>query len=166
MAHTKSLDEVLEAIMSYCVEARQLNSEIKSLKASQKTQIKVDFDESKEAQLLIVPENAPVISQQIVTKKLTIADDLNLCCICFENNVETLLPCFHSYCYRCIDDWKLRDPTCPMCRQRNSNSSQDAFNFIDEKISVKEEIRIHLVKELTRIISELIGEKVIFNAIL
>jgi hypothetical protein len=53
-----------------------------------------------------------------------------------------------------------------MCRQRNSNSSQDAFNFIDEKISVKEEIRIHLVKELTRIISELIGEKVIFNAIL
>ena len=34
MEHTKSLDEVLEAITGYCVEARQLNQEIKVIKAT------------------------------------------------------------------------------------------------------------------------------------
>eukprot|EP00003_Mantamonas_plastica_P004983 TRINITY_DN13999_c0_g1_i1.p2 TRINITY_DN13999_c0_g1~~TRINITY_DN13999_c0_g1_i1.p2 ORF type:complete len:173 (+),score=58.43 TRINITY_DN13999_c0_g1_i1:538-1056(+) len=39
-----------------------------------------------------------------------------MCIVCMENNPEVVLSCAHSYCKSCIDEWKERSNTCPMCR--------------------------------------------------
>ncbi|XP_071956771.1 RING finger protein 141-like [Antedon mediterranea] len=43
------------------------------------------------------------------------ADD-NECCICLDNRSEVILSCTHSYCQKCIDQWKRKHSTCPLCR--------------------------------------------------
>jgi hypothetical protein len=42
--------------------------------------------------------------------------DFNLCGICFELPMEVVLECSHSFCERCIHDWRKKHNTCPLCR--------------------------------------------------
>ncbi|XP_033109859.1 RING finger protein 141-like [Anneissia japonica] len=42
--------------------------------------------------------------------------DENECCICLDNRSEVILSCTHSYCQKCIDQWKAKHSTCPQCR--------------------------------------------------
>lgn len=48
--------------------------------------------------------------------------NIDLCSICREELSETqlhrLLPCQHCYHANCIDDWLIRNPECPFCRQK------------------------------------------------
>jgi len=75
-----------------------------------------------------------------------------MCQICFERQIETLLPCFHAYCARCIDDWRAKDDTCPMCRA--VKDERGSFNILMEQDDkVKEEIKRDLMRELTQIVS-------------
>jgi hypothetical protein len=39
------------------------------------------------------------------------------CPICMEVGVEIVLPCTHSFCAKCYEDWKSQNPTCPFCRE-------------------------------------------------
>lgn len=43
-------------------------------------------------------------------------DEENSCCVCFERETKVSLPCAHSFCPRCIDEWQLRSNACPLCR--------------------------------------------------
>ena len=45
------------------------------------------------------------------------ANEDNLCCICLDKPVDTVLICGHGYCEKDIVDWGARDKYCPMCRQ-------------------------------------------------
>lgn len=71
----------------------------------------------------ITPKNlrkAICIAEHIITlsfAKTPKCSEYNLCCICFERNIEILLVCGHGFCETDISDWKKRDNTCPMCRQ-------------------------------------------------
>lgn len=33
-------------------------------------------------------------------------DDFNLCSICLVNSMEMALSCGHSFCEKCINDWR------------------------------------------------------------
>jgi len=51
--------------------------------------------------------------------------DENECAICMERKSETVLPCTHAFCGYCIEGWKQKSTTCPICRNRIGNSSDD-----------------------------------------
>jgi len=40
------------------------------------------------------------------------------CCICMESKPEVSLPCAHSYCLACIEQWNVNHKTCPICREK------------------------------------------------
>ncbi|OMJ77233.1 hypothetical protein SteCoe_23228 [Stentor coeruleus] len=63
---------------------------------------------------------AVCIAQHLVTislAKTPKCSEYNVCCICFDSNIEVLLACGHGFCEKDIVDWKKKDNTCPMCRQ-------------------------------------------------
>ncbi len=39
------------------------------------------------------------------------------CVICLERVPELILPCAHSYCLPCIEQWSVSNKTCPVCRE-------------------------------------------------
>lgn len=38
------------------------------------------------------------------------------CCICYDNVRNRVLPCCHSFCAQCIDQWIACKVECPICR--------------------------------------------------
>ncbi|VDK42294.1 unnamed protein product [Anisakis simplex] len=59
------------------------------------------------------------ISQQICTSQyLDNFGAENECIICMERKTDTILPCTHSYCFVCIEQWKEYGKNeCPLCRE-------------------------------------------------
>lgn len=45
-------------------------------------------------------------------------DKSNVCCICWERKQNVMLPCAHSYCLPCIEQWNVSHKTCPICREQ------------------------------------------------
>lgn len=65
-----------------------------------------------------------------IQKKHYLGDSNDICCICLgkmlsEDAVEIayLVRCKHSYHRHCIFNWIRNNPTCPMCRSDNSNTT-------------------------------------------
>lgn len=84
------------------------------------------------------------------------SSELNTCCICLDRQIECILSCFHAYCRKCIDDWKSRDSCCPLCRRQEDG--KDGFDLLKELDGVtREQMKQDLMRELSRIIGELIG---------
>uniref|UniRef100_A0A023GEI5 RING finger protein 141 n=1 Tax=Amblyomma triste TaxID=251400 RepID=A0A023GEI5_AMBTT len=52
--------------------------------------------------------------------------ELEECCICMEHKPEVTLPCTHSYCLHCIEQWNVSNTTCPLCREEFA-STQDTW---------------------------------------
>lgn len=50
--------------------------------------------------------------------------ELEECCICMEQKPEVTLPCTHSYCLRCIEQWNVCNRTCPLCREEFSGTEE------------------------------------------
>ena len=57
------------------------------------------------------------------------------CCICIEgiqnDSICRILSCFHIYHINCIDEWLMKNASCPMC-------NKEFKNFKDTKIDFKE----------------------------
>ena len=52
------------------------------------------------------------------------------CIICFERKPDTILPCAHSYCLPCIEQWNVDHKTCPVCRE-TLTSTDDGWVISD-----------------------------------
>lgn len=71
------------------------------------------------------------------------------CCICFDRKQDMTLPCAHSYCNTCFEEWNSIHATCPICRDK-VDSTDDAW-VLSEKPHAEEitkEIQLNLM-ELT-----------------
>ena len=44
------------------------------------------------------------------------------CVICLERKPDLILPCAHSYCLPCIEQWNVDHKTCPVCRETLSST--------------------------------------------
>ena len=145
------------SVRAFMDATRSLDDALLKLQAvSGKAQKKAASEESKGPSLIVAED------EEIKQEQTTMPSDLNLCCICLDNQVQCMLTCFHSYCNACIQDWRARELTCPMCRKRTSRAKED-FAIIDGGAASDHELRLQLIEELTRIISKLIDEKIAFN---
>ena len=56
--------------------------------------------------------------------------DSTSCSICIESFTEAelvkILPCFHQFHSKCVDDWLLRKSTCPVCKYDIGEFNEDA----------------------------------------
>ncbi|KAK3909561.1 LOW QUALITY PROTEIN: Serine protease snake [Frankliniella fusca] len=51
-------------------------------------------------------------------------DKLTECCICLDRKPEVMLPCAHSYCLVCFEQWNVKHKTCPICREALDSSDE------------------------------------------
>ena len=59
---------------------------------------------------------------------------LEECCVCLERKPDVILPCAHSYCLPCIEQWNVNHKTCPVCRETVQSTDDGWVRLIlDEK---------------------------------
>jgi hypothetical protein len=60
-----------------------------------------------------------IVDAKALLDELSEADpnSLDECCICLERKPDVILPCTHSYCMLCIEQWNVDHKTCPVCRE-------------------------------------------------
>ncbi|XP_059082645.1 RING finger protein 141-like [Tigriopus californicus] len=63
-------------------------------------------------------------------------EGLDECCICLERRSELILPCAHSFCSPCIEQWHEGHHTCPICRE-NVPSTDDGWVVYEEPDSAE-----------------------------
>ncbi|XP_035207782.1 RING finger protein 141-like, partial [Stegodyphus dumicola] len=70
------------------------------------------------------------------------ATDLDECIVCMERKPEVTLPCAHSYCLFCIEQWNVSNKTCPVCRETLENTDDSwVIPEIPESSEVAEELQ-------------------------
>uniref|UniRef100_A0A182K261 RING finger protein 141 n=1 Tax=Anopheles christyi TaxID=43041 RepID=A0A182K261_9DIPT len=75
------------------------------------------------------------------------ASDHNECCICLERRPEVSLPCAHSYCMPCIEQWNIHQKTCPICDEALASTDDTwVLSEMPEANEVSEEICATLQK--------------------
>jgi hypothetical protein len=79
---------------------------------------------------MLLEINNLYVSNMDTNQTLHIVDD---CLVCMDNKVEIVLPCLHSFCQQCYDDWKSVNPTCPFCRVDMTSSNENwQLETVDE----------------------------------
>ena len=140
MERVRSLDNVLESIESFSSDFRLQQTQSRNEDANEPAGLIVE--EVKQ------PEAVDSADERI--------SEINTCCICMDRPIERVLTCFHAYCDSCIDEWKEKEDTCPLCRQKENGKGD--FDLIrGPSNSQTEELKVGLMRELTTIISELLG---------
>ena len=97
------------------------------------TEYKVNESES-------IPGCSKVAAEQenIVTRKLDVAENELQCSICTELFIKAVtLNCSHTFCSYCIREWKKNKALCPICRAKIDTVSSTLVvdNFIAKVIS-------------------------------
>ncbi|XP_017768056.1 PREDICTED: RING finger protein 141-like isoform X2 [Nicrophorus vespilloides] len=74
------------------------------------------------------------------------AEKQNECCICLERKTDILLPCAHTYCKQCIEEWNEDHRTCPICREKlQSTDDTWVLSEVPKADEISEEIRTTLM---------------------
>lgn len=73
--------------------------------------------------------------------------DCNECCICLERKPEVSLPCAHSYCTPCIEQWNIHQKKCPICDEELATTDDTwVLSEMPEAEEISEEICATLMK--------------------
>lgn len=73
------------------------------------------------------------VTKDEIRSSVTINEfDENECVICMESRAQIALNCNHAFCERCLQQWKQRSDTCPVCRQLNSTDENDVWVLTGE----------------------------------
>ena len=72
---------------------------------------------------------------------------LEECCVCLERKPDVILPCAHSYCLPCIEQWNVNHKTCPVCRE-TVQSTDDGWVISDgpDSLDIATEIQKSLME--------------------
>ncbi|XP_059609473.1 RING finger protein 141-like [Phlebotomus argentipes] len=73
------------------------------------------------------------------------------CCICLDRAPEVLLPCAHTYCCPCIEQWNVNNKFCPIC-QEELNSTDDTW--VLSEIPPSQEVSEQICTELMKLAKE------------
>jgi len=76
---------------------------------------------------------------------------LDECCVCLERKPDVILPCAHSYCLPCIEQWNVNHKTCPVCRE-TVQSTDDGWVISDGPNSL--DIATEIQKSLMELAQE------------
>lgn len=76
---------------------------------------------------------------------------LEECCVCLERKPDVILPCAHSYCLPCIEQWNVNHKTCPVCRE-TVQSTDDGWVISDGPNSL--DIATEIQKSLMELAQE------------
>ncbi|XP_023242112.1 RING finger protein 141-like [Centruroides sculpturatus] len=74
------------------------------------------------------------------------------CCICMERDSEITLPCAHSYCLVCIEQWNVSNKTCPICREKLENTDD---SWVMSEIPDTEIVSAELLQTLMGMIEKI-----------
>ncbi|XP_062513494.1 RING finger protein 141-like [Corticium candelabrum] len=77
---------------------------------------------TEESESNVLADAATVPSVAAVIRTGSLLDDH--CCICWDNECNTVLPCTHRYCNGCIIKWGLTSTDCPQCRSTFTVSTE------------------------------------------
>ncbi|EDS43993.1 conserved hypothetical protein [Culex quinquefasciatus] len=78
---------------------------------------------------------------------LSAEPDCNECCICLERKPEVSLPCAHSYCTPCIEQWNIHQKKCPICDEELASTDDTwVLSEMPEAEEISEEICATLMK--------------------
>lgn len=63
----------------------------------------------------------------------------------FKRQIQVSLPCAHSYCLSCIEQWNVDHKTCPICREKLENTDEtwvleDKPNPHDVQMEIKKSL--------------------------
>lgn len=73
------------------------------------------------------------VNKDEIRSSVTISEfDESECVICMENKAQIALNCNHAFCEKCLQQWKQRSDTCPVCRQLNSTDENDVWVLTGE----------------------------------
>ncbi|XP_044254872.1 RING finger protein 141-like [Tribolium madens] len=87
------------------------------------------------------------VSQVVNNIKDNPADNTKECCICLERKHEVILPCMHSYCLPCIEEWNANHDTCPICREKlESTDDTWVISEVPEAEEISKEIKSSLME--------------------
>lgn len=95
---------------------------------------------------MIIPSSKPFESSlKSLEKEIS-------CSICFEifNDPQMLINCGHSFCKRCLDQWRASGPenahrnNCPMCRQSIISTIRSSLliNMVKTTVDLKKSIKL------------------------
>jgi hypothetical protein len=89
----------------------------------------------------------PFSHSMILDEALHEGISLEECCVCLERKPDTILPCAHSYCTRCIQQWNVNHKTCPVCRE-SLDSTADGWVVSDcpDMLDIATEIQKSLME--------------------
>ena len=74
-------------------------------------------------------------------------NSLDECCICLERKPDVILPCAHSYCLPCIEQWNVDHKTCPVCRDIVTNTDDSwVISDVPDSLEIVTEIQKSLME--------------------
>jgi hypothetical protein len=74
-------------------------------------------------------------------------DNTKECCICLERKHEVILPCMHSFCLTCFEEWNACHDTCPICRAKlESPDDTWVISEVPEAEEISKEIKSNLME--------------------
>ncbi|XP_028676244.1 E3 ubiquitin-protein ligase rnf8 [Erpetoichthys calabaricus] len=104
-------------------------------------------------------EKAIAQKEQFFTLMTDVLESELQCAVCSELFIEAVtLNCAHSFCFKCISDWRKRKDECPICRQAivSQTNSLVLDNYIDRII---ENLSPEMKKRRESLISERKAER-------
>ncbi|XP_055713463.1 RING finger protein 141-like [Phlebotomus papatasi] len=110
-----------------------------------------DREERNRTASMIMHEVETITQAESPPANTNAQESVNECCICLDRKPEVLLPCAHTYCVPCIEQWNVNNKFCPIC-QEELTSTDDTW--VLSEIPPSQEVSEQICNELMKLAKE------------